>query len=491
MNCSEKAMVSLFFLLFFELQALASPIDSQSAEVHWVQSLETGTAAMAARLKLIEKAKKSIIVEYFIYDTSDASRLFTEALVKKKKDNPEIMIRIIVDYFQFSKSLNAFFSHGLISQGIEVRHYNNVFLLNLNSVTHRNHRKILSIDGEEAILGGRNMANEYFDMASKFNFSDRDIWVKGPIVSEIDRSFEYFWNFQRTRVPRFPEPPARRHSRNDDQHRLRERQYQRNMQRALTFSSLLNPENKNEKELLDLRDRILHVGDIELKEEPIYLVNKVRYVADGPDYRDKSHRISGLRFYELMEQAQKSISIEVPYFYLQKEEKKFFEKIKEKDIEVNLLINAKRASKEFAINYITLLQGLDFSRMGFNLFLNHGDLFDKSLLPFQGISEKAIWGVHAKTLIVDDDVTWIGSLNMDPRSVQRLNAEIGLIVFDKSFNTRLKRHYQTRLDSAYTVVDGRIQNAHRFGADPSELRSISEFLATLKMIPLYIFENQL
>lgn len=161
-------------------------MDLRSFEPHLVQSLETGTQALAKRLDLIERAQHSINLEYFIFDTSAASRIIVEALVRKKINFPQIEIRIIVDYFSISKSLDKFYSRALYDVGIKVHHYNDAFLLNLSSITNRNHRKLFSVDGTEAIIGGRNMASEYFDMYEKFNFSDRDLWIKGPIVKSID-----------------------------------------------------------------------------------------------------------------------------------------------------------------------------------------------------------------------------------------------------------------------------------------------------------------
>ena len=233
------------------------------------------------------------------------------------------------------------------------------------------------------------------------------------------------------------------------------------------------------------------MGARELAQEPVFEVRDIRFISDGPDFKNKNHRISGIRYYDLMREAKKEISIEVPYFYMQGEEQKFFESLTDSGIEINLLINSKRASKEFAINYITLLQGLEFSRMGHNLFLNRGNFLRPENLPSKRVRANAFWGVHAKTLIVDNKLTWIGSLNMDPRSVQRLNAEMGVVIDDEAFSQRVNRHYLHRLEDTYVVKNGKIQNQSRYGDDPAQLSGLLERLASLKTIPLYIFENQI
>ena len=57
----------------------------------------------------------------------------------------------------------------------------------------RMHDKVLIVDGELAITGGRNMADEYFDYDQAYNFRDRDALVMGAVVQPMHDSFERFW----------------------------------------------------------------------------------------------------------------------------------------------------------------------------------------------------------------------------------------------------------------------------------------------------------
>lgn len=481
----------LLFILFLGVtEAYGLSIDESSLSQHEVQTIESGTAALALRLKLIEAATKKIDVEYFIYDTSLASRIFTEALIRKKKNHPEIQIRILVDYFQLSKSLSSYEAWALIEQGIEVKHYNPAMLFNLANVTSRNHRKILAIDDSEAIVGGRNMASEYFDLKSGFNFSDRDIWIKGEIVKRISESFEDFWNFKKTIQPRKLKEPVRR--RGDDRHyKSRKRHYDRRVAHAKKFTSMLNPDDEAERDIISLREEIIRKGNVLLNEEPVFTVKDIRFIADGPDWKHPDHSLTGKEFYELMNEAREEISIEVPYFYMQETEEDFFKQLRSKDISVNLLINSKKASNEFAINYIVLLEGMKLSRMGFNVYLNQGKFFNYVELPSQELSPKTIWGVHAKTLIIDNDQTWIGTLNMDPRSVQRLNSELAVVIKDQAFTERVKYHFSTRTNDAKKMRNGKVKGEDIAEKDPSKLEGLLEYIARIKTFPMYLFENQL
>ena len=480
-----RMFLTTLVLLCFSWLSLARSTDISSRDLHLVQSIESGASALHIRLDMIERAKKSIDLEYFIYNDDEAGRILTEALIHKKAKNPEIKIRMLLDYFALSKSLNPFYAHQLIDKGIEFKYYNPAFILRLHKVAHRNHRKIFLIDEEEVIVGGRNIANEYFDFRPKFNFSDRDIWVKGPIVSSVKESFDHFWDSHRSVVPHKPKEPILNP---DTGHDTAYEDYIRKLEAAKRFTTILDPSILEDKVLLDWKNKSQAIGRRHLKEEPIFKVRDIRFISDGPDWKVQSHRQSGKVYYELLENAQSRIFIETPYLYLQKAEEMVFERLKNNSVEVNVLINSKKASHEFAINYITLLEGMKLAKKGFQVFLNQGNLMQAEDLIFPKYADEALWVLHAKTLLLDDRLTWIGSLNMDPRSVQRFNSELAFLIDDEAFYDRLLHHYLNRLRSSKWIdSDGRTID----GEDPSKIENVRELLKQFTTYPLYMFEDQI
>jgi putative cardiolipin synthase len=479
-------------LLISMSAVFARPVDVESNAPHRIKTLETGTAAMQARLELIAKAETSIDVEYFIYHESDAARIFTEALVKRKSEKPDIKIRIIVDHFALSKSLDNYIAHALIAKGIEFKYYNDVMLLNLARVSHRNHRKILLVDRKEAIIGGRNMGDEYYDLKTKYNFMDRDVLIDGPIAEAIGRSFDYFWESERTSVPRepkfYPNLPRDKHQTTN---MMRERQHKKRLKVAAHFASVFDPENEEDARLMKMREEFQRIGSRLLEAEPFYLVNNIRFLADGPDWKIAEHRYTGGVFYYMLEHAsQSNVVLEMPYFYLQKAEEAVFKRLKERNVNVMLLLNAKKASNEYIVNYITLKEGLDFSRMGFDLFLNNGHYMKAEDLVVPENEESALWMVHAKTMLIDHQYTWIGTLNMDPRSIQRLNAEMAVLIDDEDFNMAIRKHFLERLRYTSRVVNGKVVK-DGVEHDPGAHENLWDAIRSLNTIPFYLFENQI
>lgn len=491
-------MMMLKTLLFLSLtlvfsHAYAEGMDAHSTEPHKVKTLETGTASLQLRLEMIERAEKSIEVEFFIFDASDAPRMIVEALVKKKIQNPSVRIRVLIDYFSLSKNLNPYYTTAMIKSGVEVKYYNPAFLLNIDAVLHRNHRKHIIVDGKEVIGGGRNMADEYFDLKEKHNYLDRDIWVQGPVAASVEKSFNDFWESKRTKIPKAPKRPPETTTvgpRNSPvPNRQAIRKHEEKLRAAAKFASVFDPNDEDDKRLIKMREDLKTIGGKLLADEPAYTVHSIRFIGDGPDWKQSNHSISGKTYYQVMDEAEQSLVIETPYFYLQHNEDIFFKRLKEKGVDIDLLLNSRRSSNEFAINYICLLEGLKFSKFGFDLFLFQGDWMTAETLVKPHLAETALWMQHSKTMLRDSHLTWIGSLNMDPRSVQRLNAESAFLVDDEAFNAALRVHVNKRLQVSDVVVNGRLQ---KDDSDPAKLGGgLLGKLKLMKTWPFYMFENQI
>ena len=139
-----------------------------------------------------QSARKSIALEFFIYDVDDASRLLTQALIKRAREG--VQVRILVDFSAPVFKLKPAYARLLGEAGVKVRYYNTSALYRLVSIQHRSHRKLLIIDEATVLTGGRNIANDYFDLSDHYNFLDSDLEVTGPIVKTVLQSFDVYWN---------------------------------------------------------------------------------------------------------------------------------------------------------------------------------------------------------------------------------------------------------------------------------------------------------
>ena len=165
---------------------------AHSTAPHTIAHIDQGAASFQRRLELIASARKSIALEFFIYDVDEASRLLTQALIGKAREG--VQVRILVDFSAPVFKLKPAYARLLGQAGVKVRYYNTSALYRLVSIQHRSHRKLLIIDEETVLTGGRNIANDYFDLSDRYNFLDSDLEVSGPIVKTVLQSFDIYWN---------------------------------------------------------------------------------------------------------------------------------------------------------------------------------------------------------------------------------------------------------------------------------------------------------
>ena len=205
-------VVLAFYLLFAigltalewivrENPAVEDSLQAHSTAPHQLMHFDQGAASLHRRLELIQSATKSIELEFFIYDVDEASRLVTQALMKKAREG--VQVRILVDFSAPVFQLKPAYARLLGEAGVKVRYYNTSAVYRLVSIQHRSHRKLLIIDGATALTGGRNIANDYFDLSDHYNFLDSDLEVSGPIVATVLASFDVYW---KSHLSAEPEP---------------------------------------------------------------------------------------------------------------------------------------------------------------------------------------------------------------------------------------------------------------------------------------------
>jgi len=158
---------------------------------------------MIARAWLTEAAEHSIDVQYFIFSADNVGLIAVDYMLRAADRG--VRVRLIVDDFMLeadADKLLALDAH----PNIEIRLYNPTANVGKNLPTklfnlatdfrgfnQRMHNKTFIVDGAVVITGGRNIADEYFDYDHEYNFRDRDVLLIGGASSDVQRSFNVFW----------------------------------------------------------------------------------------------------------------------------------------------------------------------------------------------------------------------------------------------------------------------------------------------------------
>ena len=164
--------------------------------------LGSGLDAFVARAVLAHVAERSIDVQYYLYHDDLVGRLFTWQLLQAADRG--VRVRLLVDDMDLAGrdlSAAALDSH----PNVEVRIFNpfsrktgrtSQFLTRMGSVTRRMHNKSFTVDSQAAILGGRNIGNEYFEADPDLAFADLDVIGVGPVARDVSTAFDRYWNHE-------------------------------------------------------------------------------------------------------------------------------------------------------------------------------------------------------------------------------------------------------------------------------------------------------
>lgn len=383
--------------------------------------LSDNTDAFVARFALANNARKTLDIQYYIMH-NDASGEYLAYAILAAADRG-VHVRILVDDINLSgrdSSLKMLSQH----DNIEIRIFNPLanrdwfrnieIIINLDRAGRRMHNKVFIADDEVAIIGGRNIGDEYFDNRSSMNFVDLDLLTTGPVVIDVTRSFNDFWlsrwataieDLSKVRVMK-NQLTAIRTRLKDRWHRARNTVYFHSLQRS------------------ELTKKIIS------KKIP-YIWAEARLFYDSPEKLSINAREKiahfGPQIMPYFEQAKETLLIATPYFVPGKEGLLWLKSKKQQGMKIQVLTNSLAATDVIAVHAGYKKYRRDLLKAGIDLYelkptAQHLHSRAKKL-----IESSSTASLHAKYMVVDQRYVFIGSANIDPRS-NTLNTEIGVMV---------------------------------------------------------------
>lgn len=181
-----------------------SPVPTLRFSTVKAQLLTEGQAALAARLALVAQAQSQIDMQYYVYHDDHSGRQLARALLAAA--NRGIKIRILLDAIHgrdddIAAALNQ-------HPNIEIRRFNPFrwrqlrlleSVLAFNRLNRRMHNKQMIVDGVRAIVGGRNIGDEYFGLDDKNSFADLDVMISGKVATDLEKVFGVYWKNKRSK----------------------------------------------------------------------------------------------------------------------------------------------------------------------------------------------------------------------------------------------------------------------------------------------------
>jgi putative cardiolipin synthase len=413
--------------------------------------LPSGIDAFVARILLIEAAERTLDLQYYIFHGDITPKLVVDRMLAAADRG--VRIRFLVDDWNIQ---GKDFVLAMIDAhpNIEVRVFNPIpasrssflsrplhYLLGAERIKKRMHNKAFVVDNTVAVVGGRNIGDEYFQAHGDVNFEDMDIMAMGPIAREVSTGFDEYWNHELAIPIRafVSEDPAAE----DIQKARRTLDDHREAMKSTDYGRRLR-----ESDLL----KRLETGRLPV----VWAQGEVLY--DRPDRVNISDvadlsMYMGPRLREIIEETQSEALMISPYFVPREGGVKLFARLRDRGVAVKILTNS------LASNDVPLVHS-GYERYRKDL-LNLGvELFELKPIPGQkdekdhrqlgGSSGAAL---HAKTFILDRKVLFVGTLNLDPRSV-RYDTQNGIVVRSEALAGQAARLFEesTSLHRAYRVT---------------------------------------
>jgi cardiolipin synthase C len=389
-------------------------------------ALDNGLNAFVARAALIESAGKTIDLQYYIIHLDLTGKLIMGYLLKAA--NRGVRVRLLVDDMYSGKREDfdgaAFSAH----PNIEVRLFNPFrgrspfsrvfdYVTDFSRVQRRMHNKMFIVDGVVAIAGGRNLGDEYFAAKEDVNFADADLLAFGPIVQECGIEFDRYWNSE------LAVPIEAFVSRTGADERLKE----------VSDMLLSHIEAQRESVYAQRLKKASFVKDLEEKTLPItWAVSKLSY--DQPEKilsrgRPDDSITLWPSVYPYLDGMKSELIIISPYFVPNNALVRYFKTLQDRGVKVRALTNSLASNDVSVVHSGYAPHREAMLRIGM-------ELYEARARPDMQRSRKkrskerfgsAGASLHAKILIIDRKVLFVGSPNMDPRS-RFLNTELGMIV---------------------------------------------------------------
>jgi putative cardiolipin synthase len=186
-----------------QLDGLIAPVEARNPGKSGFRLLEEGPEAFVTRAETARLAARSVDVQTYIWH-GDTTGLYLAAQLLSAADRG-VRVRILVDDMD-GRSGNVAFAALAAHENIDVRMFNPfasrkgtlAFLgegaRSFGRINHRMHNKSWIADNRIAVVGGRNLGDEYFGASDEVNFVDLDFAMVGPVVRDASASFDRYWN---------------------------------------------------------------------------------------------------------------------------------------------------------------------------------------------------------------------------------------------------------------------------------------------------------
>ena len=401
--------------------------------------LSQGMDALGVRLRLAEIAEKSIDLQYFLMKDDTAGAVMMNALLKAADRGVRVRF-LLDDIFTTARDRGLL----LINQhpNIEVRLFNPVsrrgfhtlnFVGDFRQANRRMHNKSFTVDNQISVVGGRNIADEYFQLKTDSVFVDFDVLALGPVAGEISESFDIYWNHSRA----VPVHQIAVNKKDEELEAVR-------AEIAEEFDGIYDTvyEQALESQLLQ---------DLMADRQPLFAAD-ARVLSDSPDKLindiHEDHMQLATDLLDVLLSARKEVIFISPYYVPGEGGVQLVRDLVGKGIRVIILTNSLASN-----NHVPVHGG--YARYRKDVIMAGAELYEARANAARELQEMEegpdAMTLHTKAFLIDRRFLFVGSLNLDPRSIE-INAEMGLLIDSED----MVGNYTSAIDERLAAIAWRV-----------------------------------
>jgi putative cardiolipin synthase len=393
--------------------------------------LNHGREAFIVRLALADLAERSLDMQYYVWDGDTTGRIIADRVMKAADRG--VRVRLLVDdpFYKASDSVKAALD---AHPNVEIRLFNPLtnrrwsaleLIVDFGRVNRRMHNKLMVADNAAAIVGGRNIGDIYYGVNTIANYRDLDVLAVGPVVRDLSRVFDRFWNSPST-VP-IAAIVDRAHGAADlDAILMRLRE-------AIAAAGYPYPIDQD----LDA----LAAQGAELRDNLVWAHGRI--IADDPETIARGEESDDVVEFirERVARLKEELLVESPYFVLPAVAHATVKALHERNVRVRVLTNSLASNDMLPAHsgYAKTRRPLLENGMELYELRPDTDAFRPGWSLLSGRSPAAL---HTKAMAFDREAVFIGSFNLDPRSAA-INTEAGLYIESPELAERLAAYMTT------------------------------------------------
>jgi putative cardiolipin synthase len=427
-------------------QMLDPAIEAHPGESGFVL-YNTGGGAIQARVALADAAQSSIDAQYFLWAGDAIGRVLTDRIIAAADRG--VRVRLLIDDYN-NRGHDIAFETLAAHPNIEVRVFNPYargtmrilqYLGRFNELNRRMHNKVFVADGKVAVVGGRNLSDDYFGLGTKLSFRDFDLLAIGPVVAQAEGSFDEYWNSRWSYPITSLRKPTPRAKLAETLARFHER-----LEQDLAHFPYALPRDRQEAIawLQKLEDKAIWAPAEEVSNHPS-TAGKPSKAPPGPVFDT---------MVALARQARHEVVAENAYLLPQQKNAPGYRELRERGVTVRLLTNSLASTDVVAVNAHYSSTRPELARLGVELYEMKPWAASRQLHIAHADTSRAHLALHGKAAVFDRCTVVVGSFNLDPRSAA-LDTETVFVIHSPELAAQFLDAFATDFEpaNAWRIVE--------------------------------------